>query len=91
MYVYAAALALAKNHKTELKVDTSYLKSWPRWEKYGGLWEFELGHFNISAKEAKRREILRHVIKTGFRPIDRFLRKYKWFDRRVVDFPSHGS
>jgi len=91
MYVYAAALALAKHHNTELKLDTSYIHSWPRWEKYGGLWEFELGKFNISAKEAPMKEILKHVIKTKFRPIDKLLRKYKLFDRRVVYFPSNGS
>ena len=34
MFVYAASKALAKHHKTELKLDISHLKSWPRWEKY---------------------------------------------------------
>ncbi|MEM3091031.1 MAG: hypothetical protein QXU39_00005, partial [Candidatus Pacearchaeota archaeon] len=48
MFVYAAGKALAKHHKTELKLDTSYLRSWPRLEKYGGAWYFELGRFNIS-------------------------------------------
>ncbi len=91
MYVYAAALALAKHKKTELKLDTSYLRGWPRWEKYGGLWEFELGRFNISAKEATKKEVRKFVLKTGFRPIDKMLRKYKLFDRNVIYFPSHGS
>ncbi len=91
MYVYAAALALAKHKNTELKLDTTYLKSWPTWEKYGGLWEFELGKLNISSPEASKREIRRFVIKTGFRPIDKIIRKYKLFDRKVIYFPSHGS
>lgn len=91
MYVYAAALALAKSKGVELKLDTSYLKGWPRWEKYGGLWEFELGRFNISAKEATRKERKKFVFKTGFRPIDKLVRKYKLFDKNVVYFPSHGS
>lgn len=91
MYEYAAALALAKRKNTELKVDTSYLKSWPRWEKYGGLWEFELGKFKISASEASKKEIRKFVIKTGFRPLDRIIRKYRLFDRNVVYFPSNGS
>jgi len=91
MYVYAAALTLAKHLGTELKLDTSYLKSWPRWEKYGGLWEFELGKFNISAKEAKKGEINKFVFKTGFRPVDKIVFKKKLFDRNVVYFPSHGS
>ncbi len=91
MYVYAAALALAKHDHTELKLDTTYLKSWPTWEKYGGLWEFELGKLNITAQEASKKEIRKFVIKTGFRPIDKIIRKYKLFDRNVVYFPSHGS
>ena len=91
MYVYAAAKALAEHHKTELKLDTSFLRSWPRWEKYGGLWEFELGYFNISSKEAINKEIRKHVFKRGFRPIDKVVRKYKLFDRNVVYFPSYGS
>jgi hypothetical protein len=90
MYVYAAALALAKHKNAELKLDTSYLKSWPAWEKYGGLWEFELGKLNISAPEASKKEIRKFVIKTGFRPIDKIIRKYKLFDRSVVYFPSNG-
>jgi hypothetical protein len=91
MYVYAAALALAKHKNTELKLDTTYLKSWPTWEKYGGLWEFELGKLNISAQEASKREIRKFVFKTGFRPIDKIVRRYKIFDRNVIYFPSHGS
>lgn len=91
MYVYAAALALAKHHKAELKLDTSYLRSWPRWEKHGGLWDFELGKFNISANEATSEEIKRFVFKTGFRPIDRFVFKKRLFDKGVVYFPSCGS
>jgi len=91
MYVYAAALALAKHLNTELKLDTSYLKSWPSWKEDGGLWEFELGKFNISAKEATKDEIRKFVVKTTFRPVDKIIRKYKLFDRHVVYFPSHGS
>ncbi|MEM3091885.1 MAG: alpha-1,2-fucosyltransferase [Candidatus Pacearchaeota archaeon] len=91
MFVYAAGKALAKHHKTELKLDTSYLRSWPRWEKYGGAWYFELGRFNISAKEATKKELRKHVFKTGFRPIDKLIRKYKIFEKRVYYFPSNGD
>ncbi|MEK6927744.1 MAG: alpha-1,2-fucosyltransferase [Nanoarchaeota archaeon] len=91
MFVYAAALSLAKHHKTELELDTTFLKSWPRWEKYGGLWEFELGRFNITAKEASKQEIRRFIYRTGFRPIDKIIRRYNLFERRVYRFPSNGS
>lgn len=91
MFVYAAAKALANHHNTKLKLDTSYLRSWPRWEKYGGSWEFELGKFNISAKEAPKKEIRKYVFKTGFRPIDKLIRKYKLFERKVYHFPTSGS
>ncbi len=91
MFVYAAGKALAEHHKTELKLDTSYLKSWPRWEKYGGLWEVELSYLNISSKEATKEETRKFVFKTGFRPIDKLIRKYKLFEKNVHYFPSHGS
>lgn len=91
MFVYAAARALAENHGTELKLDTSYLQSWPQLEKYGGLWEFELGKFKISAKEASKREVFKHVIKTGFRPLDKIIFKYKLFEKNVRRFPTCGS
>src|SRR3972149_10686704 len=91
MYAYAAAKALVEHHKAELKVDTSYLRSWPRWEKYGGAWYFELGKFNITAKEATGLEVFKHIIETGFRPIDKILREYKLFEKRVYYFPSNGN
>lgn len=86
MYVYAAAFALAKHYNTQLKLNTSYLRSWPRFEKFGGEWNFELGKFNISAKEATKKEIRKFVIKTGFRPLDKLIRKYKIFERNVYKF-----
>lgn len=91
MYTYAAALALANHHKTDLKIDTSYLNSWPRFEKYGGLWELELSYLNITSKEATKKELRKHVFKTGFRPIDKLIRKRKLFEKNVHYFPSHGS
>src|SRR6266498_78616 len=91
MFEYAAARALAEHHKTELKLDLTYLKSWPRWEKHGGAWYFELGKFNISAKEASKKELRKHILKTRIRFIDKFLRKYRLFEKRVFYFPSNGS
>ena len=91
MYVYAAAKALAEHHKTELKLDASYLESWPRWEKYGGAWYFELGKFKISAQEASNKEIRKYVLKTGFRPLDKLIKKYKLLERNVYYFPSNGK
>ena len=88
MFVYATAKALAEHHKTELKVDTTYLRSWPRWEKYGGAWEFELGKFNISAKEATKEELKKFDFKTKFRPLDKIFRRYKLFEKNVHYFPS---
>jgi len=79
----AAAKALAEHHDTELKVDTSYLKSWPKFEKYGGEWEYSLGYFNTSAKIASGKDVSKHIFRTKFRPIDRLLRKYKIFDEKV--------
>ena len=86
MYVYAAAKSLAKHHKTELKLDTSHLRAWPKLEKSGGDWEPEIKRFNISAKEATGKERRKFVIKTKFRPIDKLIRKYGLFERRVHRF-----
>ncbi|GIU68446.1 MAG: alpha-1,2-fucosyltransferase [Candidatus Parcubacteria bacterium] len=91
MYVYAAGKALAEHHNTELKLDLSHIKSWPKIEKFGGEWEFELGKFNISAKEATNKELRKFVIKTKFRPLDKLIRKYKLFERRVYYFPTSGK
>ena len=91
MFVYAAAKALAEHHKTELKLDTSHLRSWPRLEKFGGDWEPEIKRFNISAAEATEKEKRKFVIKTKFRPIDKLIRKYRLFERDVYRFPTSGS
>ncbi|MBR9706716.1 alpha-1,2-fucosyltransferase [Candidatus Pacearchaeota archaeon] len=88
MYVYSAALALAKHHKTELKIDASYVNCWPRLEKYGGDWEYSFGKFNVSAKRATKKEIRQHIFKTNFRLVDKFLRKKKLFQKRVY---THGT
>jgi len=91
MFVYAAAKALANYHNTELKLNTSYLKSWPKWEKFGGDWEFELGKFNISAPEASKKEIRKFIFKTRFRPIDKLIRKHKLFERNVYKIGTYDS
>jgi hypothetical protein len=83
MYVYAAALALAKHHNTELKLDATHIKSWPKFEKYGGEWDLVLNKFKISAKEATDKEIRKYVLKTKFRPLDKVIEKYKWFEKDV--------
>lgn len=89
MYIYAAALALAEHHKTELKLDTTYLKSWPKFKKTGGSWKGGLVGFNISAKEATPKELRKFVIKTKFRPIDKLLEKYRLFEKNVYRFGTH--
>jgi hypothetical protein len=92
MYVYASGLALAEDHKTEFKIDTSFLDAWPRPNyKFGGSWDVVLDKFNISAVHASKKEILRHLFRTWIRPIDRFLYKFKLFERNVIRFPSNGS
>jgi len=92
MYVYAAGLSLAKKRKTKLKIDTSFLDSWPRPKyKFGGSWDPVIEKFNITAKRASKREVLKFIVRTGFRPIDRFLYKRRLFERNVVRFPTHGD
>ena len=90
MYVYAAAKALAEHHKTELKLDITHIQSWPKFEKYGGDWDFTLGKFNISAPIATNKELRKYVWKTKFRPIDKLFRKYGLFEKNVHTFPTHG-
>jgi len=92
MYVYAAAKALAEKHKTILKLDKTYLKSWPRPNhQFGGSWDLVIEKFKISSEIATEREIRKHIFRTYFRPLDKILRKLKLFERRVIYFPSSGS
>ncbi|MBU3923827.1 MAG: alpha-1,2-fucosyltransferase [Nanoarchaeota archaeon] len=91
MYVYAAGRALAEHWRTEHKIDSSFLDAWPHPNyKFGGSWDVVLDKFNISAKRATRGDVLRHLFRTWIRPIDRFLYKFKLFDRKVVYFPTTG-
>lgn len=90
MYVYAAAKSLAKHHNTELKLDTSYLKSWPRWGKFGGDWEPEIKRFNISAKIANKKEIKKFLYKTHLRHVNYLLRKFRLLEKRVYDTLAKG-
>ncbi|MFA5953754.1 MAG: alpha-1,2-fucosyltransferase [Candidatus Pacearchaeota archaeon] len=92
MYVYAAAKALSEKHKTELKLDKTYLQSWPRFEKkFGGTWDLVIEKFNISSQIATKKEIKRYIFRTYFRPIDKLTRKLKLFERNVYRFPSNGD
>ena len=91
LYVYAAGKALAKHYNTELKLDTSYLKSWPKFEKFGGEWEPELKRLNITSKEASNKEIRKFVLKTGFRPFDKIIKKYKLFESNVYRFGTFDA
>jgi len=92
MHVYAAGLALAKRNNTLLKIDTSFLNAWPRLKyKFGGSWDVVIEKFNITSKKAKIREVNKFIFRTGFRPLDRFLYKYKLFERRVIHFKTTDS
>lgn len=91
MYVYAAAKSLAKHHNTELKLDTSHLRSWPKLEKSGGDWEPELKRFNISSEIATRKEVRRFILRTRFRLTDKIIGRFKLFERDVYRFPTSGS
>jgi len=92
MYVYAGGKALAEHHKTELKLDTSYLDSWPRPKhKFGGSWDPVIEKYNISSKRATKKEVRKFLFRTGFRPLDRLLYKFKLLEKNVVRFSSKDS
>ena len=60
MYVYAGGKALAEHHKTELKLDTSYLDSWPRPKhKFGGSWDPVIEKYNISPYLVETMELVK--------------------------------
>ena len=62
MNVYAAGHALAKHLGTEHKIDSSFLDAWPRSNcKFGGGWDLVLERYNISAKRATKRDVLKHL------------------------------
>jgi Glycosyl transferase family 11 len=65
LFQYAAGLALARHHQTELKVDL-YTYSKHRYRK------FELDHFMVEPKVASRKEVHRY---TGNNPVVRYLNK----------------
>ena len=92
MYVYSAGRALAEHYKTDFKIDTSFLDAWPKnGDKFGGSWDVVIEKFNISANKATKEEVRNFIFRTGFRPLDRILYKFRLFEKNVVRYPTNGS
>lgn len=92
MFVYAAAKALAEHHNTELKLDISYLNSWPK-KKDGISWDFKLEKFNISSKIATKREVRKFIYKTKSRHLNKIFRKFRLFEKKgkVYEYGTYDS
>lgn len=90
-FIYAAAKSLAEHHKTSLKIDSTFLETWPKIEKFGGDWEYTLGKFNISSPRATRKELRNFVLKPRFRLFDKIVRRYHLFEKNVFRFNGEDT